>query len=91
MKIDALDTLIKAGDSRHGMLGRKYTAPNGRTYFDGDLINPIMDNLFDAIRAGAGKTWKATEGFRTGFANWFKGTLDNPEEIKPGQPRFIGR
>lgn len=59
------------------------------------MVDTIMTNLVDgvskAVNTGASKVWNATSGFRNRLGNWFKSTLDKPENIQPGQPRFLGR
>ena len=81
---------------------RRMKAERGRDYsiweYDPNnppLVDTIMTNLVDgvskAVSTGAKKAWNATAGFRNRFGNWFNSTLDKPDALQPGQPRFLGR
>lgn len=75
-------------------LNRKYAPweynPNKPPLID-TIMTQLVDNVGKAVSTGAKKTWNATAGFRNRFGNWFKSTLDKPENIPAGQPRFLGR
>ena len=95
-RLKELDDAKFDGEVRRARLAKEYAKkhPFSSNPYTPSILDPIdhaLDGVSSAVGRGAMKAFDAAAGAVKGFGRWFKSTLDKPEEIQPGQPRFLGR